>query len=156
MRAAIPRTARPDIQIVSDRVDAALRPWKLASVLFTMLGIVALVLACVGVYSVMSYVASERIHELGVRVVLGATPRDIVAIVVGGGMRLLGVGILLGVIGAAASARLLSALLFDISPLDPLAYLAAVAALAGVGALASLVPALRVMRADPTIALRSE
>jgi ABC-type antimicrobial peptide transport system permease subunit len=120
------------------------------------LGGVALALACVGVYSVMSYIASERIHELGVRIVLGAQARDIVRLMLGGGLRLVAIGAVLGLVAAALSARLLSSLLFGVSPLDATVYAAAVLILAAIGIAATLIPAIRVMRTDPTVALRAE
>jgi putative ABC transport system permease protein len=124
--------------------------------LFSGLGIVALLLACVGVYSVMSYIASERIHELGVRIVLGATSSDIVRLVLASGARLVLVGAALGLIGAALGARLLASLLFGVSPLDPGVYIASVVVLAVTGTVATMVPAIRAMRTDPTEALRAE
>ncbi len=156
LKAAIPSAQRPQVEVISDRVALALRPWRLATMLFTALGLVALVLACVGVYSVMSYVASERVHELGVRVVLGATSGDIVRLVLTGGLRLVGAGTLLGLAGAAAGAHLLESLLFAVSAHDPAVYAGAVGILCGMGIAATLVPALRVMNADPTVALRAE
>ena len=133
-----------------------MRPWKLATMLFMALGGVALALACVGVYSVMSYIASERIHELGVRIVLGAREADILLLVLTNGLRLVAMGAALGLLGAALGARLLSSLLFGVSPVDPAAYGAAVTVMILVGIAATLVPALRVMRTDPTVALRAE
>jgi ABC-type antimicrobial peptide transport system permease subunit len=128
----------------------------LATLLFMTLGGVALALACVGVYSVMSYIASERIHELGVRIVLGAQASDIVRLVLAGGLRLVAVGAVVGLLAAALSARLLSSLLFGVSPIDATVYIASVVILAAIGIVATLVPALRVMRTDPTVALRTE
>jgi len=152
----VPTGQRATIDVISDRVDRALRPWRLAAMLFSVLGVVALLLACVGVYSVMSYIASERIHELGVRIVLGATASDIVRLVLAGGTRLVLTGAALGVVGAALGARLLASLLFGVSPLDPTVYVTAVVLMATIGIVATLVPAMRAMRTDPTVALRAE
>jgi ABC-type antimicrobial peptide transport system permease subunit len=124
--------------------------------LFVALGTVALVLACVGVYSVMSYVASERVHELGVRIVLGATSADVVRLVLRDGVWLALTGAALGVAGALAGARFLGSLLFGVSPRDPLAYSAAVVLVMVVAIVASLGPARRASRVDPVGALRSE
>jgi len=104
----------------------------------------------------MSYIASERIHELGVRIVLGAREADILLLVLTNGLRLVAMGAALGLLGAALGARLLSSLLFGVSPVDPAAYGAAVTVMILVGIAATLVPALRVMRTDPTVALRAE
>jgi predicted permease len=156
LKAIIPAAQRPQIEVISDRINLALRPWRLATLLFMTLGGVALALACVGVYSVMSYIASERIHELGVRIVLGAQAGDIVRLVLAGGLRLVAIGGVLGLGAAALSARLLSSLLFGVSPIDATVYSGAVVVLAAIGIVATLVPAIRVMRTDPTVALRSE
>jgi hypothetical protein len=156
IKASVPASQRATIEVISDRVNRALRPWRLGALLFSTLGIVALVLACVGVYSVMSYIASERIHELGVRIVLGATGSDIVQLVLASGARLVLIGAALGLIGAALGARLLASLLFGVSPLDPAVYATAVLVLASIGIVATMVPALRAMRTDPTEALRAE
>jgi hypothetical protein len=156
LRTIVPSAQRPQIEVISDRINLALRPWRLATLLFMALGGVALALACVGVYSVMSYIASERIHELGVRIVLGAQARDIVRLMLGGGLRLVAIGAVLGLVAAALSARLLSSLLFGVSPLDATVYAAAVLILAAIGIAATLIPAIRVMRTDPTVALRAE
>jgi ABC-type antimicrobial peptide transport system permease subunit len=152
----VPTGQRATIEVISDRVNRALRPWRLAAMLFSVLGVVALLLACVGVYSVMSYIASERIHELGVRIVLGATASNIVRLVLAGGARLVLMGAALGLLGAALGARLLASLLFGVSPLDPAVYITAVVVMATIGIVATLVPALRAMRTDPTVALRAE
>ena len=92
---------RATVEVISDRVERAMQPWRLATMLFVALGLVALTLACVGVYSVMSYITAERIPELGIRLVLGATNAELVALVLRGGMKLIGAGILLG-LGSAA------------------------------------------------------
>jgi predicted permease len=156
IKSLVPAGQRVAIEVTADRVNRALRPWRLGAMLFSGLGIVALLLACVGVYSVMSYIASERIHELGVRIVLGATSSDIVRLVLASGARLVLVGAALGLIGAALGARLLASLLFGVSPLDPGVYIASVVVLAVTGTVATMVPAIRAMRTDPTEALRAE
>ena len=156
IKSLVPAGQRATIEVISDRVGRALRPWRLAAMLFSGLGVVALLLACVGVYSVMSYVASERIHELGVRIVLGATARDIVGLVLASGVRLVMIGAVIGLVGAALGARLLASLLFGVSPLDPPVYAVALVVLASIGIVATMVPALRAMRTDPTVALRAE
>ena len=156
IKTLVPAGQRASIEVITDRVNRALRPWRLGALLFSGLGIVALLLACVGVYSVMSYIASERIHELGVRIVLGATASDIVRLVLQSGARLVLIGALLGLMGAALGARLLASLLFGVSPLDPGVYAAAAIVLVLTGTVATMVPALRAMRTDPTEALRAE
>ena len=120
------------------------------------LGVIALVLACVGVYSIVSYGASERVHELGVRVALGATRRDLLRLVIGGGLRPAIVGGVCGLAAAAAGGRLLAALLFDVSPFDARIYAGALAGLIAAGLGAMLPAALRASRVDAVVALKEE
>jgi ABC-type antimicrobial peptide transport system permease subunit len=152
----LPAGQRATIDVVGDRVDRAMRPWQTAAWLFSSLGAVALVLACAGIYSIVSYGAAERMHELGVRVALGATRRDLVRLVMGGGLRLAAAGSLAGIVAALAGARLLASLLFDVSPFDPRVYAVAVVCLAVAGTAAMLPAVMRASRIDAVIALREE
>lgn len=155
LRAAVPSGQRGTIEITADRVARATRPWRTATLLFLALGAVALALACVGVYSVMNYLVSERLHELGVRIVLGATRRDVLHLVLGNGLRLIVLGGILGLACAAAAGRVLRTLLFDVSPFDPAIYGLAFACLTAAALIAMLPPALRASRVNPVSALRS-
>lgn len=147
---------RATIEVAADRVARTLRPWRTATLLFVTLGVVALSLACVGLYSVMSYLVSERTRELGVRMALGATRMDIVCLVVRAGLRLVIVGGVAGLAAAAAGARFLNALLFGVSPYEPAVYALGFAALAATACAAMLLPARRASRVDPVTALRTE
>jgi predicted permease len=120
------------------------------------LGLLGLVLALVGIYGVVSYTASRRTQEIGVRMALGAEPRDIVRLVVGHGLLLVAVGIVVGLAAAAALARLLQNLLFGVSAVDPLTFIAVPVVLGTMAALASYLPALRATRVEPMLALRQE
>jgi predicted permease len=115
----------------------------------------ALALAVIGLYGVMSYLVTQRTREIGVRIALGAQSNDIVRLIVSKGTRLVGSGIALGVVLALALQRVISSLLFGVGPLD-IASALAVVVLAGVGLLACWVPAMRAARVDPLIALRYE
>ena len=150
----LPTASRFSIQVISDLVDVAMRPWLSATWLFATFGGLALALACVGMYSVMTYVASERMHELGMRVVLGATGGDIIQLVTGNGMRMTLTGCALGLVGATLGTRYLGTLLFGVSPFDPITYTLALAALVAASLLAVLPPALRASRVDPVAAFR--
>jgi putative ABC transport system permease protein len=118
--------------------------------------IVDLVLAAVGVYGVISYVTAQRTREFGVRIALGATRARVLSEVLRDGARLTALGAVIGLIGALALTRSLSALLFEVTPLDPLSYSCAVALLALISISACLVPAWRASRVDPMIAMQTE
>jgi len=124
-----------------------------------MLGIaaaVALLLAIVGIYGVIAYTAARRTREVGVRMALGAEPGEVARLFVRHGSVLAGLGIVLGVAGAAALSRLMSSLLFGVSPTDPLTYAAVSVGLAALALLAGYLPARRASRVDPVVALRSD
>ncbi|MGH9535724.1 MAG: ABC transporter permease [Terriglobales bacterium] len=129
---------------------------KLAAILLAAFGMLALVLAILGLYGVMAYAVSQRSREFGVRLALGASPRGLARAVVGQGLRTALVGILIGVGLALLLARGLSAVLFQVSAADPLTYLAAAALLAAVSALACYWPARRAGRMDPAVTLRAD
>lgn len=99
---------------------------------------------------------SQRTREIGVRVALGARPADVARLVVGEGLRLLGLGVVLGLAVAVAATRALGSMLYGVSPADPLTFAAIALLLAGVAPLASYLPARRALRVDPTEALRAE
>jgi len=141
---------------MSERVNQDIAPRRLRAYLLAGLAGIALSLACVGIYGVMTYVVTQRAHEIGIRAALGATPRDIFRSVLGRGVTLTLLGICVGLAGGAASGKLIAGLLFNVKPSDPLTLTAAVVLLAGVAILACYVPARRATGIDPMVALRSE
>jgi putative ABC transport system permease protein len=133
--------------------DSVAQP-RLRTTLIGLFSGVALLLSLIGVYGVMAYAVSERTHELGVRIALGAEPGDIRRLVVGEGTRLSAVGIAIGIAGALATSRSLGALLFGVSATDPATFAIAAVALAVAGLAAAYIPARRASRIDPVVLLR--
>ena len=129
---------------------------RFALILFEAFGVAALLLAATGIYGVLSGGVTERVREIGVRAALGASPLDIVGLVVRHGLALAGAGLVLGLAGAMAATRAVEALLFGVSRLDATTYLGVAALLAAVALLASALPAFRAGRIDPAVTLRSE
>jgi putative ABC transport system permease protein len=110
----------------------------------------------VGVYSVMAYTVSQRTHEMGVRMALGARLRDVLGLVVGEGLRVVALGVVVGVALALALGRVVDSLLYDVTPRDPVAMAAPAAVLLATGTAATFVPAWRAGRMDPAETLRQE
>jgi len=117
---------------------------------------VALLLAAVGIYGVMSYSFSQRTHEVGIRIALGAQRLDILRMAVGEGMKIVVIGLGLGLVGAAIVTQFFRSMLFNVAPIDPLTFASVAAILAGVALFACYVPARRATRVDPLVALREE
>lgn len=126
------------------------------TLLLTVFASIALLLAAVGIYGLMSYAVEQRMHEIGIRMALGADQRKIMSLVLGQGMRLATVGTALGLAGAYGLTRLLAKFLFGVKPSDPLAYSMVAATLIVVTLLAAFIPTRRAMRVDPVVALRQE
>ena len=141
------------LQPMSAYLDDALGPARLNLILMSLFGILALLLASVGIYGVISYSVSRRTHEIGVRLALGGDPRRIRRLVVGQGMRPVLAGILLGGLGSLLLAGTISSLLYNVNPIDPLTIAAISALLLLVSLLACLLPARRASRISPTEAL---
>jgi putative ABC transport system permease protein len=117
---------------------------------------VALVLAAVGLYSVLAYAVSQRTNEIGIRMALGAQPGQVIGLIMRSGFKLVAIGLIIGLAGAAGAARLIQTLLFDVQPFDLTIYGGVAAVFALVAALACLIPSLRASRIDPLVALRAD
>ena len=145
-----------DVRTMDERIGRSLSSRRFSMVLLALFAGLALTLAAVGIYGVVAYAVTERTHEIGVRVALGAQRRDVMAMVVGQGMTMTLVGTAIGVAASAALARLMSSLLFGVSAVDPATFVAIPLLLVAVALAACYVPARRAMRVDPLQALRSE
>jgi len=145
-----------NVRRLGTTLDPVLRPWRLGATMFTLFGGLALVVAAIGLYGVIAYSVAQRTHEMGVRAALGAKRADLMRLVVGEGLRVTLAGIALGAVGALAGGRFIAALLFGVSARDPLILGAVATVLVIVAAAASLIPAWRAGRADPSVALRAD
>jgi predicted permease len=155
------RIVDPDLPLLqpealSTRIAQTIADRKLALVLLAGFATLALLLASLGVYSVMAHLVAFRTSEIGIRMALGASPRAVMRMVLGHGRRLTFVGIALGIVGAFFVSRLMQQALFDVDATDPLVYVAVSAVLLLVAEFASWLPAHRATRIDPVIALRTE
>ena len=144
------------VQPLQDILDPNLRSWKMGATMFSVFGALALLVAAVGLYGVIAFNVTQRMHELGVRIALGAQTRDIIRLVTGEGVRVALVGIVIGTSIAFFATKYMASLLFDVSARDPLVLVAVGVTLLAVAFVASVVPAMRGARADPNSALRAD
>ena len=142
----------PLAEVVSESVAQQ----RFSMLLILLFGGVALFLSAVGLYGVVAYTVSLRTREIGLRMAVGASPSDVLRMIVGGGMKLALLGVALGVGGALALSQLVKAMLFEVEPSDPASYAATAALLLVVAALACYIPARRAMRVDPMVTLQQE
>ena len=155
------RTLNPNLPIYEvDSMKGAIRQaswyYYVFGTLFIAFGAAALFMATVGLYGVLSFSVSRRIREMGIRMALGASARDVIRLVMRQGGKQIAIGLLLGLVAAFGLTRVIGILMFEVTPQDPQVFTAVVLIIAAVGTLASLVPARRATRTEPTVALRSE
>jgi putative ABC transport system permease protein len=151
-----PNQALHNMMTMEQRLANTTASRRLNTALLGSFAAVALLLAVVGIYGVMSYAVTQRRREIGVRMALGAQRSDVLGLIIHGGLRLTLLGVAIGLVGAFALTRYLSSLLYSIKATDPLTFLGVAVALTGVALLASWLPARRAAKVDPMVALRYE
>jgi putative ABC transport system permease protein len=156
LQRAMPGSAYVTVRPLERLVTNARRSWMLGATMFSAFGVLALIVAGVGLYGVVAYDVQRRTHELGVRVALGARSRDVIRLVVGQSAAFAGWGILIGIAIAFLASRWIEPLLFRQSARDVTIYAAVAAMIAAVTVAASILPALRASHADPLVALRMD
>ena len=145
-----------NLKLMDELISGSISQQRFAMMLLAVFAGVAMVLAAVGIYGVMSYSVTQRSHEIGIRMALGARRRDVLNLVVTQGLKLVILGVTIGLGGAFALTRVMSSLLFGVSATDPLVFVITSVALTGVALAASFIPARRATRVDPMVALRYE
>jgi putative ABC transport system permease protein len=143
-----------DIRSMDDIVSEAVARQRFSMLLLGVFAALALVLAAVGIYGVMSYSVAQRTHEIGIRMALGAQRSDVLKMTVKQGLKLVVAGLVIGLAAAFVLTRVMASLLFGVSATDPVTFVSISLVLIGVAALASYIPALRATKVDPLVALR--
>ncbi|MEP6764211.1 MAG: FtsX-like permease family protein, partial [Gemmatimonadaceae bacterium] len=151
-----PSISYVNVQSLQESIDPQVRPWKLGANIFTMMGALALLVAAIGLYSVMSYLVVQRRHEMGVRIALGASRSNILTIILRAGVGTALIGVAIGVVISLAAGQFIQPLLFNTSARDLSVFITVVLCMLGVAVLASVIPALRAQRVNPLEALRSD
>ena len=156
LRARVPEALVYTAQTMDDHLETVRFPSRIAAVMFTFFAVIALALATIGLYGLVSYTQAQRTHEVGIRMSLGADARSVVSLLIRGGMRLVWVGIGVGVVLAFGVTRILAGLLFGVGATDIGTFVGVVLLLSGIALAAAWVPARRASRVDPVQALRAE
>lgn len=144
------------VQTMDDIVASSLAARRLSMVLLSVFATLALVLACAGIYGVISYLVAQRTHEIGVRMALGAQRSEVLRLILGQGARMAAIGVAIGGVAALGLTRLMANELFGVTAHDPLTFTGVAGLIMFVAVAACYVPARRAMRVDPVVALRSE
>ena len=144
------------VRPLSELKDPQVRPFRLGASMLTLFGALALLLSAVGIYGVLAFLVRQRTSEIGIRMALGALPRDVLKLVIWQGMKFAALGLIIGIAAALSLTRLVRSLLFEVRPTDVTSYITACAILTTVALLACLLPAWRAARVDPATSLRHE
>jgi ABC-type antimicrobial peptide transport system permease subunit len=156
MRAIDGQLTASNVKTMEQRMADSTAAQSFNMLLLTVFAVVALALAAIGIYGVLAYSVQQRMQEIGIRMALGAARGQMLAMVMGQGIKLAGIGVAIGMVAAYGLTRVLSSVLFGVKASDPLTYAIVAVVLIGVALIAALVPALRATRVDPVIALRNE
>jgi ABC-type antimicrobial peptide transport system permease subunit len=151
-----PQIPLQEVRTMEHLIGESVAEPRYRALLLSAFGALALILASAGIYGVMSYTVNQRRKETGVRLALGATSSDVMRLVIRDGMRLAIIGVAFGIALALISTRVLSSMLFGVSPLDPLTFGSMALFLTAVGLLACMIPARRASRTDPMTAIRAD
>jgi ABC-type antimicrobial peptide transport system permease subunit len=151
-----PNVGYIDVKTMQERLDPQVRPWKLGATMFVIFGVLALIIAAIGLYSVIAYAVAQRRLEFGIRAALGARAGELVALVLRQAVTLAIAGLVIGIVLALLAGNSLAPLLFDTSPRDPAIFVGVTLLLLAVALCAGLFPAIRARRVNPADALRSE
>jgi putative ABC transport system permease protein len=144
------------IATMDTNINNSMGQRRFAMMLLGLFAAIAMVLASIGIYGVMSYSVTQRAHEIGIRMALGAARRNVLGMVMRQGLLLVALGVVIGVVGSLGLTRLIASQLFGVQPSDPVTFVLVATTLVGVAALATFVPAMRATRVDPVVALRDE
>ena len=153
---AAPGTPVTDVATMEERIVRSVEQSRFITMLLTMFSAVALLLASVGIYGVLSYSVSQRSREIGIRMAIGAQRGDVRKMVVKQGMKLTAIGLCAGIVGALATTRLITSMLFQVKPTDPIVLAAVVSVLCGIALVASYLPARKASAVDPMVAFRAD
>jgi ABC-type antimicrobial peptide transport system permease subunit len=145
-----------DMHPLSAQVEATIVEERMIATLATAFGLLALVMACLGIYGLLAYSVTQRTREIGIRMALGARGNEVVALVLGNALRLILIGVALGLPAALAASRGVKSILFGLTPTDPVAIAGAILILAGAALIAAYLPARRASQIHPMTALRHE
>jgi predicted permease len=156
VRAVDPQQTFTGAFTLDDAVGEAVARPRLLAVLLGLFGTMGLVLGTLGIYGVLAYLVTQRTREIGVRVALGARPSSVLGMIVGRGLRLAGLGVVIGIAAALALTRVMQGVLYGVTATDPLTFVGVAVALLAVAAAASWIPAWRATKVDPLVALRAE
>jgi ABC-type antimicrobial peptide transport system permease subunit len=156
LQTVLPSSPYIDVAPLARALSSEIRPWRLGATMFGGFGIIALVLAAIGLYGVLAYDVAQRTRELGVRIAMGALPRDISALVIRRGLQTVAIGGAAGFLVAVAARNIIGPMLFHTSPLDPFAFVATAVLVLLMAVVSTLLPARRAARVDPIVCLRAD